>query len=169
MDLEQAIKTAIGYETRVLDVYMKSVGRVDDPAGKKVLGILAREEREHLDYLKERLQEWTRTGKLTPARLRSALPGKEQINESQKRLESQAPAGDTAADQDILKKALEMEQETSSFYREMVHQLDEPGQALFEPFVEIEEGHLMVVQAELDNLRGLGYWLDIQEFDLEAD
>jgi len=168
MDLEQAIKTAIGYESRVLDVYLKSEGRTKDPVGKKVLSILAREEREHLDYLKERLREWTQTGKLTPARLRSALPGKEQIRESQKRLESRAPSGDTSAEQDILKKALEMEQETSSFYREMVHQLDQQGQALFEPFVEIEEGHLTVVQAELDNLRGLGYWLDIQEFDLEA-
>jgi len=26
----------------------------------------------------------------------------------------------------------------------------------------------MAVQSGLDNLRGLGYWLDIQEFDLEA-
>jgi len=117
---------------------------------------------------KERLQEWTSTGKVTPARLKSALPTKKQIRESQKRLESQAPAGDTAAGQEILSKALEMEKETGSFYREMVHQLDEQGQALFAPFVEIEEGHLVLVQAELDNLRGLGYWLDIQEFDLEA-
>jgi rubrerythrin len=168
MDLEQAIKTAIGYETRVLDVYRQSEGRTDKPAGKKILALLAREEQEHLDYLKERLQEWTSTGKITPARLKSALPTREQIQESQKRLESQAPAGDTTAEQEILKKALEMEQETSSFYKEMVHQLDKQGQALFEPFVEIEEGHLMIVQAELDALRGLGYWLDLKEFDLEA-
>lgn len=168
MDLEQAIKTAIGYEARVLDVYLKSEGRTEDPVGKKVLGILAREEREHLDYLKERLEEWTGTGKVTAARLKSALPSREQIEESQKRLESQAPAGDTTAEQEVLTRALEMEQETSSFYKEMVHLLDREGQALFEPFVEIEEGHLMIVQAELDNLRGLGYWLDFQEFDLEA-
>jgi rubrerythrin len=168
MDLEQAIKTAIGYETRVLDVYRQSAGRVEDPAGKKVLELLAKEELEHLDYLKERLKEWTETGKITPARLKSALPTKEQIQESQKRLESQAPVGDTSAGQEILSKALQMEKETSSFYREMVHQLDKQGQALFEPFVEIEEGHLTIVQAELDNLRGLGYWLDIQEFDMES-
>ena len=168
MDLEQAIKTAIGYETRVLDVYRQSSGRIDDSAGKKILAILASEEQEHLDYLKERLNEWTQTGKVTPSRLRSALPSKAQIQESQKRLESQAPAGDTKAEQEILVKALEMEQETSSFYQQMVHQLDKEGQALFEPFVEIEEGHLMIVQAELDSLRGLGYWLDFQEFDLES-
>jgi len=168
MDLEQAIKTAIGYETRVLDVYQRSAGQTDDPTGKKVLTILAREEQEHLDYLKERLEEWTQTGKVTPTRLKSALPSKEQIKESQKRLESQAPAGDTKPEQEILAKALEMEQETSSFYQQMVHQLDPEGQALFEPFVEIEEGHLMIVQAELDNLRGLGFWLDFQEFDLES-
>ena len=168
MDLEQAIKTAIGYETRVLDVYRRSAGQTGDSTGKKVLAILAREEQEHLDYLKERLNEWTQTGKLTPTRLKSALPTKEQIRESQKRLESSAPAGDTKAEQEILVKALEMEQETSSIYQQMVHQLDKEGQALFEPFVEIEEGHLMIVQAELDSLRGLGYWLDFQEFDLES-
>lgn len=168
MDLEQAIKTAIGYETRVLDVYLKSEGRVEDPAGKKILALLAKEELEHLDYLKEQLREWTETGKLTPAKLKSVLPTKEQIQESQRRLESQAPGGDTTAGQEILERALEMEKETGSFYKEMVHQLDKQGQALFEPFVEIEEGHLMIVQAELDALRGLGYWLDFQEFDLEA-
>lgn len=168
MDLEQAIKTAIGYETRVLDVYRQSEGRTDDPVGKKVLSVLAREEQEHLDYLKESLKEWTRTGKVTPARLKSALPSKDQIKESQRRLESQAPAGDTKQDQEILERALQMEKETSSFYLQMVHQLDPEGQALFEPFVEIEEGHLTIVQAELDNLRGLGYWLDFREFDLEA-
>jgi rubrerythrin len=168
VDLEQAIKTAIGYETRVLDVYRKSEGRTKDPVGRKVLRVLALEESEHLAYLTKRLEEWTATGKVTPSRLKSALPSKEQIQESQKRLDSQAPAGDARAEQEILENALSVEQETSRFYREMVHQLDRQGQALFEPFVEIEEGHLMIVQAELDNLRGLGYWLDFQEFDLEA-
>lgn len=62
-----------------------------------------------------------------------------------------------------------MERETSEFYKRVVKELKSPEErALFEPFIEIEEGHLALVQAELDQLTGLGYYLDYQEFDLES-
>ena len=40
--------------------------------------------------------------------------------------------------------------------------------ALFQRFLEIEDGHHAIVQAELDAVQGLGYWFDVQEFKLEA-
>ncbi len=61
-----------------------------------------------------------------------------------------------------------MEAETSRFYESLVQDLPEEHRPLFERFVEIEQGHLAIVQAELDNLRGLGFWFDVQEFDMEA-
>jgi len=35
-------------------------------------------------------------------------------------------------------------------------------------FVEIEEGHRAIVQAEIDCVSGLGFWFDTAEFKLEA-
>jgi rubrerythrin len=68
----------------------------------------------------------------------------------------------------LLKSALAVESETGQFYRRMTSELDEQGRALFEPFVEIEDGHYAIVQAQIDALSGFGYWFDFMEFDLEA-
>ncbi len=50
----------------------------------------------------------------------------------------------------------------------MVAELDGPGQQMFARFLEIEQGHRTIVQAQLDAVSGLGYWFDIQEFRFEA-
>ena len=66
-----------------------------------------------------------------------------------------------------LNRALEVERETSSFYKQMVATLDADGKKLFERFVEIEEGHVAIVQAEMDLVSGSGFWFDTAEFSLE--
>ena len=43
------------------------------------------------------------------------------------------------------------------------HEYDTVGADL-----EIEEGHVAIVQAELDSLQGMGFWFDMQEFNLEG-
>ncbi|MDH4196285.1 MAG: hypothetical protein OEW05_02645 [Candidatus Aminicenantes bacterium] len=50
----------------------------------------------------------------------------------------------------------------------MVAELHAEGQRLFARFVEIEEGHLAMAQAEIDAANGLGFWFDVREFRLEA-
>ena len=168
MDIEQAIKTAIQYETRVRDVYSDAAGKSGDETGRRVLQLLAEEEQQHLDCLSEKLHEWKQTGKVTPEKLKSAVPSRQVIAQSMQRLEPGAPLPDGSGELELLGRALLVEKETSGFYRQLVLKLDAEGQALFEPFVDIEEGHLMIVQAEIDSLRGLGYWFDFKEFDLEA-
>ncbi len=168
MKIDRAIEAAIQYETRVRDVYRSAAEKCDDETGKRVLRVLAEEEQQHLDYLVEKLKEWKQTGRLTPAELRSVVPDKEAIAASVARLESRVASPDCAAEADLLGRALELEGETSEFYRRMVDELEGEARALFEPFVDIEEGHLMIVQAEIDNLNGLGFWFDFKEFDLEA-
>lgn len=168
MDLELALQTAIQYETRIRDLYRKVSLSCKDQTGTKVLRILADEEQQHLDYLNARLEEWTRTGKVTPQRLDSAVPDRRTLEDARARTEGQVSCADPAGEEALLRQALEVEKETSGFYRGLLHELDAEGQALFDPFVEIEEGHVAIVQAEIDNLRGLGYWFDFQEFDLES-
>jgi rubrerythrin len=59
------------------------------------------------------------------------------------------------------------EQETSAFYRQMVSELAEERRRLFARFLEIEEGHVAIVEAELDAVSGSGFWFGMKEFDLE--
>lgn len=168
MTVEEAIKTAIVYETRVRLVYDDAAGRVADRAGKKVLQVLAREERDHIAYLESRLEAWRLEGVLTAGDIKSALPSAEAIADRLAGLEPGMAVVGSGDDLDLLGKALEAEIETSSFYRKMVEELPEPGRMLFARFLEIEEGHRAIVQAEIDSLNGTGYWFDIREFDLEA-
>ena len=70
---------------------------------------------------------------------------------------------------ELLKKALDAEIKTSLFYKEMVGKLDGEGQELFRRFVEIEQGHEAIVQAEIDSLSNCGIWLGSLEFSLEME
>ncbi len=169
MTIEEAIKTAIEFELKVTDAYKTAAESAVDPTAKRVLSVLAEEEEGHVGYLRSRLTEWQKNGKLTPARLVSAIPSKARITEGVSTLKAdlekpRAGEGDKAH----FKRALDIERNATAFYQKMVSELPEEGQRLFQRFVEIEEGHLAMAQAELDAAEGFGYWFDIREFDLEA-
>jgi rubrerythrin len=172
MELDEAIKTAIEYEAGVHRTYQEAMQRATDAKGKRFFEVLRDEEMGHLKYLRERLEEWTRTGKIQVAKLDTAIPPHEAIDHGLQELrEKLAPGtsgkGSHMAELDLLRKALAVEAETSGFYKEMVRALDGDGRRLFERFVEIEEGHQAIVQAEIDSVSGTGVWFDTKEFNLE--
>ena len=88
MNIEEAITTAIEYETKVRDVYIDAMKRVQDEAGKKIFNTMAKEEQGHLDYLDDRLRKWQETGKLDAPKLKSIVPSKEAVEEGIRKLES---------------------------------------------------------------------------------
>ncbi len=170
MKLEEAIKTAIEFETRVRDVYLEAKKSATDDIGKRVFKVLAVEEQGHLDYLKSRLDEWEKNGTLTLDDLTTAVPPREKIDEGLEKLKERLEKGKSEYDIELkmLRKALDVEIETGTFYKKMVEELDSDGQKLFERFLEIEQGHQDIVQAEIDSVSGLGFWFDFSEFKLEG-
>jgi rubrerythrin len=167
MTLEEAINTAIEFEAQVSEVYRHATESTSDPIGKRTFGVLAEEEQRHLAYLKDRLDELQRTGRISAEKLDTAIPPRETIREGISKLEARMTQKDRGGELQMLGKALEVENGTTDFYRKMVRELSAEGQALFARFVEIEEGHLAIVQAEIDYLSKSGYWFDIKEFDME--
>ncbi len=167
MTLEEAIKTAIEFEAQVSDVYRHAMEHTADPIGKRTFGVLADEEQRHLSYLKSRLDELQRTGGITAEELDTAIPPQKTIREGIGRLEATMEKKDRGGELQMLGKALEVEKDTTNFYRKMASELTAEGRKLFARFVEIEEGHLAIVQAEIDYLNRSGYWFDIKEFDME--
>jgi len=168
MDIAEAIKTAIQYEKRVVQVYEDAVRQSTDETGKKIFGALAKEEVEHVVYLNARLEEWKKTGRVTPAALNTVVPSRQRIEQGIKSLEGQVAVKSPEAEMRLLKRALDVEIETSAFYQKMVKELPEEGRKLFERFVEIEEGHQAIVQAEMNAVAGNGYWFDMAEISFEA-
>lgn len=167
--IEEAIVKALEYENKVRDVYVEACGQSQDPVGRKVFGVLAEEEQGHVDYLEAKLEALRADGKVTPGGLDTALPTKKAIEAGVEQLRSKlAPTGDRSTEEALLRKALVLEEETSDFYFSMVKQLPQEGVDFFNPFLAIEQGHVTIVQAELDSVTGMGFWFDYQEFDLEV-
>jgi rubrerythrin len=171
MDLDEAIRAAIEYEAGVHRTYQEALEQTNDEAGKRVFKVLCDEEMGHLKYLRERLDEWRKTGKIQLAKLETSIPTREAIDHSVQKLRATVAPGETGkhgAELQMLSRALEVEAETSQFYKDMVQTLDGDGRKLFERFVVIEEGHQSIVQAEIDCLSGTGFWFDTKEFDLSG-
>lgn len=169
MEVEQAIKTAIEYEIKVRDTYAYAVQNSKNETAKRIFRKLADEEQGHIDYLESRLTEWQKTGNLTPERLQTAIPARKAIEDGVKKLDDKMKEADSYGEAQMLTKALDVEIETSNFYEKMVNELDAEPQKMFKRFLEIEEGHLAIVQAELDSLQGNGFWFDFREFSLEEN
>lgn len=167
MNIEEALRTSIEYETRVREVYVEAMEAASDPVGKRIFKLLADEEHGHVKYLEAKLKTYLADGQLSAADLGTALPSPAKIQEEvaklEQKLEGEAKADELAS----LEKGLEVEKETSAFYIKLVGELPPEGRDFFKRFVEIEEGHVGLVQAEIDSVRGLGYWFDMPEFDLE--
>lgn len=169
MEIEEAIKTAIEYEIKVLDVYTQALMTADSNIGKRVFKTLADEEQNHINYLKTRLEQWQKTGQVKVEKLNTIIPSKKVIDENIKKLKGHMRDHNRGAELQMLWKALDVEIETSKFYKKMVGQIEDKYQGMFARFLEIEEGHLALVQAEIDAITGMGFWFDFREFDLEAN
>jgi len=123
MNLEQAITTALEYEARVHQTYAEAVESADHDVAKRVFSTLCEEELGHIKYLRERLDEWRDTGEITVAELDTVLVPKAVIESRAAKLRDSL-SGDRRASRgnelESLNRALEVERETSAFYKQMV-------------------------------------------------
>jgi rubrerythrin len=171
MKLQEAIKTALEYESGVHKIYLEAMNKTESEQAKRVFKMLCDEEMEHLKYLQDRLEEWRKIGKIKVKELGTSIPSLEVIEKSLKDLKRTVKQKHTgqSLELELLKKALEAEIKTSDFYKDMVSKLDGEGQELFRRFVEIEEGHQAIVQAEINVAGNWGFWFDTPEFRLENE
>ena len=167
MKLEEAIKTAIEYETRIQDLYQKAAVTIKDPQGKMVLKALGTDELHHMTYLLKTRDHWRETGQLIVENLESTLPPMENITGNINTFKSDLTMDNLGDEKLILSRALNVEIETSDFYRKMAEEMSDEAQRMFARFFELERQHIEVVQAELDHLSKTGYWFGFKEFDME--
>ncbi|MFZ7128522.1 MAG: ferritin family protein [Desulfobacterales bacterium] len=167
MTPEQAVEEAIGYEQRIRDLYREAADKAVDPTGRKVFGMLADDEQRHVEYLEHRLGQLRSNAELTLDEVPTAIPDSKFFQRLEGRIEKELDREDRNDEKQMLSKALQVEIETSEFYRRMAEQMTGDVADMFERFLKIEDGHIVAVQAELDYLSGTGFWFDFQEFDME--
>jgi len=171
LNLQEAIAVALDFEKKVRDHYVRGAKTIEDFQGRKVFEILGKEEQGHVDYLEHCLAEWKKTGAVPKAPLKTILPkGVKWIEEEKKKLTGRKDKRvATANELDVLKTALQFEKDAAAFYHKLVAELPGADRPLFEAFLGIEDGHLAIVQAQLDSVQGMGFWFDVAEFRLEAE
>jgi rubrerythrin len=169
MTLVEAIQTALQYEGRVISTYTDAMRRSQDPIGKKVFKTLNEDEASHVRFLKDKLKELEQTGKIKPAELTTTIPPADKIGAALKGACVETAVRMPEQELNLLRRALAVETETCQFYQKLVREMPPADRAIFERFVEIEEGHRAIVQAEIDSISGTSFWFDIPEFRLEAE
>jgi rubrerythrin len=166
VNLQEAIGVALEYEKKVRDHYLRGASDIADPKGRRVFATLAKEEQRHVDYLDRCLAQWKRTGKVPDLPLTSVLPaGVKWIEDERKKIP--ARKGErvaTKTELDALKTALRYERESDAFYHELVSELPQGDRPLFDKFLRIEDGHLALVEAQLEAVQERGFWFDISGF-----
>jgi len=165
--IENAITNAIDYETRIRDLYRDAVDGTQDPKGKRVFQALADDEQRHIDYLEAKRTQWHAEGRIRLDSLTSLIPDAKRLKAEVDALKETMAGEDRRDEKRMLSKALQVEVETSAFYRDMVAQMEGDARVMFARFLEIEDGHIAAVQAELDYISHTGFWFDFQEFDME--
>lgn len=168
MTVEEAIISALDYERKVRDYYVQAARSIEDPKGSEVFGALADEEQGHVDYLESRLEHWRENGCLDTIELTTTFPSRQWIKEGMAQMRKFNLKRDYSTEIKMLKVALKLEVEVSDHYRELVAGLQDEALDMFRRFLEIEDGHTAIVQAEIDALEGNGFWFDFAEFNLEA-
>jgi rubrerythrin len=168
MVIEDAIRSAIEYERKIVSVYEEAVEKSSNPTARLIFSRLADEERDHVAYLNVKLKEWHDAHALGNNDLTTIVPSKKKIDEEVAKLGQVMNKGYSDEELTMLEKARTVEWETSDFYDKLVEDLPEEGKRFFRKFQEIEDGHLYMVQAEIDCLSKNGFWMGIPEFDMEA-
>jgi rubrerythrin len=166
MNVEEALKTALEFENNVRDAYHDMAEEAGSDVGRKVFAVLAAEEQHHVEYLESRLSEWRRSGAITAEGLTTAVPKRDAIEAGVQALAAEAKGEIHGGEVEMLRRALHMETEASDFYKRMVEELPAEAKPLFARFVEIEDGHTAIVQAELDFASGSGFMFDFRDFGI---
>jgi rubrerythrin len=166
MTLEEAIVTALEHENRVRDFYAQAVLECPDPKGKRFFDLMTKDEQGHVEYLTAKLAEFRADGVIKEEALGTLVPSREWIEKGLAAMEATAAKGGIDHEADRLHTALRLEMEVSDFYRSLAATVPE-GATLFRRFLEIEDGHTAMVQAEIDAVQRTGFFYDFLEFGQE--
>lgn len=168
MDMRSALTTAVEFEKKVRDTYLASVQKSTSLLGKRILQLMANEENDHVKFLESKLAVLDKIPSPSAEDLSSLLPSKTDLITAAKTLETKLEGVNTETELALLQKVRDAEVETGAFYKKMVSALPKEGAAFFQRFVEIEEGHLYLVESEIDYLQHKGAWIAVDHGELKG-
>lgn len=164
----EILKTAVHFEKEGMKAYLKYAMKTNSTPGKDMYINLALDEHHHAQKLHGKLNEL-----LSELLKRGTLGSQDtehifsmgSTTEGEVKPQPEVPAQEGA----ILELAIENEKESKRFYNQQAENCGDPIlKALYRGLAKEEEGHEMLLRAELDSVKGSGHWFDFREFTLEA-
>jgi rubrerythrin len=167
MNSEELFATALKYEENIRDLYVSAQNIIDDKRGKAIFRALAQDEQSHVTFLKYSLANLKTNTEIDISKLESSIPSQEKIKSRIEDMKKKIPGKMLGDVKRVLATALQLEVETSDFYKDAYEKSDGAIKAIFEKFLVIENRHIDVVQIELDYASNSGAWFDFMEIDME--
>lgn len=165
MDSQDIFKSALTYEKKIRDLYLSAVDTIDDDRGKELFKALAADEQSHVEFLEyslDRLASAREIDRKNPAPVLSFA-----VDDDVSRMKEKIPEQMLGDIKRALNAALVLEVETSQFYKKACDNSKGQVKEILKKFYEIEQGHVELVQIQLDYASGNGYWFNFMEIDME--
>jgi rubrerythrin len=166
MNTVDALKLAIERERGASKFYVRAAGMTSDPDGDKMFKWLARQEARHLAGLRQQLKSVQESDRWLEWRRRA-----DPLDRSEFPSASEASGAVTAGagEKEALRSAIKAEQEAIAFYKEAEDTTpDLRGKSMFKRLAWEEEGHLALLEEELEWLTKSRKYFTVHQFDLRG-
>ena len=162
-----ALAAAIDAEKASLEAYLGFAWRTHDAGGRAMFIRLACDEFEHMRLLERQQAEPIGPALGQPSAvavsvIEALIP---RLGDVSRRIRGESGQNDVAA----LRTALELEKTAVEVYSGLARTVPDPARLLCRRLAEMEQSHVALIQAELDNIQGDGFWFGVPEFTLESE
>jgi rubrerythrin len=160
-----ALRLAIERERGANKFYRRAADVVKDPDGKRMFNWLAKEEARHLAKLRQQLKSVLDNRWLEWKRATAPIDKKEFPSPS----EASGTISASAGERDALRQAIKSEQEAIAFYKEAEDSTpDLRGKAMFNSLAKEEEGHLALLEEELQWIINSRKYFTLHRFSISG-
>lgn len=160
--LSRIVQRAVQTEREGNRYYMQAADGTRDPKAVRMFEQLARDELYHVKVLEDLYND------LLDEDTSGSVEGFPIFQDREKATDGLFP--DFANDYEVLRRAVSDEIEAREFYRKSAEACaSEKARDLFEDLVEMEDGHVRLLQAEIDFLEKTGFYFDHMEFNVEGE
>ena len=167
IDSIEALKLAMERERGANKFYREAAETTLDPSGKKTFRWLAKEEGRHLAKLGQQFRSVAGDNKWLEWKSRIVPIDKYELPRPS---EATGKKKVSASEVEALSKAIESEKEANAFYKRAEEGTpDLHGKAMFKALAKEEEGHLALLEEELEWIRRSSQYFTLHRFRLPGE
>ena len=166
MEVENALKKAIMVEKAAMKKYMEYANATKDMSGKDMFVTLALDEWNHMSILEKQLgrisgsDSWS-NAEIPKSEIELLVP---KLKERKIRNNGESGVSDLGA----LSTALREEREANEYYLKQAGLMtDAAAKKMYLRLAKMEDAHYQIIEAEIDGIRGSGFWLGFPEFTMD--